>query len=397
MAINQQGFIDGLDNPVRQRGAAGFGIVCGGVEHGQELVASQADRKLSSTYAGTDSSRCLLQEQIADLMAVLVVDQLEAVQIHVEKGQNLAAAGSGDRVVQIRIQRAAVGKSRKLVLMSLIFHLIERKLGLRQVRDQVMEGFRQNFNVADAFMDRNRRMLAPEQALGGNRNPFQRASGHAGGEPPRYREHEGGQYPDPNNEMPDIIYGSVGDVDRLPDDDGPSKSLVVLMPVSKRVPRQIGFAVAPAFLRIAVLAGLSFRQAVQHQRLAHHGGGADENRIVVSADNQNIYFFFMFLQGMQNRGFDLAGPGPAEMSRQHPLNVQGLVVDRQADVDKLHRLSGRIGKKLAQQDRLMDVSDELPFYPFLKNRTLSDVAARQNPVGGCDDRSLRVQIAYPGK
>jgi hypothetical protein len=108
MALDIVGVADGLDDASGQ----GFGLVWvagAGLNNG-EFVAALARHQVSEAHAAQQSFAHLLQYRIADRVAEVVVDGLEAVEIEAKHGKALATRHSLQRLLQLFLEQGAIGE-----------------------------------------------------------------------------------------------------------------------------------------------------------------------------------------------------------------------------------------------------------------------------------------------
>ncbi len=87
-----------------------------------ELVAPQAGQRVGGADAGLDDAGQLLEQPVAGLVAAGIVDHLELVEVEVQQhvAHAFAAAGGEQRLVEARLELAAVDQAGQRVVARLV-------------------------------------------------------------------------------------------------------------------------------------------------------------------------------------------------------------------------------------------------------------------------------------
>ena len=132
--LGQHAFGDGLRFRPRR-----LGLRAQVLEHDHELVAAQSRDEIAGGDAGANPPRRLAQKQVADVMALGVVQDLEVVEVDEE--QRAAGAGIGvrhERLPQPLVQHGAVWEPGQRIEIGELVHLRLGALQLRNVGDEAV-------------------------------------------------------------------------------------------------------------------------------------------------------------------------------------------------------------------------------------------------------------------
>ncbi len=148
-------------------------------DDGHEFVAAIARPELAAAQDPRHPMRDRLQHQVADQMAVPVVDRLEPVEVdHEDRDLGPVAVGAADRGVQRFAERRAIGEPRQDVVHrerpDLPFRLDDGRLGFLQggaegAPERDCTGDREDQHQADG---RHAALLDDDELLGDRRDHF---------------------------------------------------------------------------------------------------------------------------------------------------------------------------------------------------------------------------------
>ncbi|CAH0284860.1 hypothetical protein SRABI70_03875 [Pseudomonas sp. Bi70] len=279
-------------------------------------------------------------------------------------------------------------------MVGAVFQGVELRVLVREAFHQVADGVAEPSDFAGAADLRDHGDFAAGQTVGSAGDGAQRA-GHVTGQQPATDGEQQGQHHAPGEDGEvHGLHRRIGQVQILSSDDHPAQARVVEVALACGQAGEVALAVRPSLHGPFALLGRRVLHHRQVQALADQLARAEQDG-TVTTDHEELHLAAVF-DGLEDRLAHLVGPGPRQVRGEHADQAAGVVTYRQADIDKLHRLTCRVGQQLGQQYGLMHVADEQALAAFQKHRALGDAGAFENAVAGGQHPALGVGETDPG-